>query len=59
MAQLADEIINRLSPEQQRIARRIFLRLVQFGEGRAARGARSGYRRWSQLATTQRCSTRP
>ena len=33
MAQLADEMINRLNPEQQRIARRIFLRLVQFGEG--------------------------
>ena len=34
MAQLADEMISRLNPEQQRIARRIFLRLVQFGEGR-------------------------
>lgn len=34
IAQLANEIIHRLSPEQQKIARRIFLRLVQFGEGR-------------------------
>lgn len=34
MAQLADEMIDRLDAEQQRIARRIFLRLVQFVEGR-------------------------
>lgn len=34
MAQLADEMIDRLPEDQQRIARRIFLRLVQFGEGR-------------------------
>ncbi len=34
MALLADETIHSLSQEQQRIAQRIFLRLVQFGEGR-------------------------
>lgn len=34
IALLADEIIHRLSPQQQSIARRILLRLVQFGEGR-------------------------
>ncbi|MFP2930300.1 TIR domain-containing protein [Pyxidicoccus sp. 3LG] len=31
----ADATIAALSPEQQRLARRVFLRLVQFGEGRA------------------------
>lgn len=36
LAQLGDEMIRSLSPEQQRIAQRILLRLVQFGEGRAA-----------------------
>lgn len=35
MAQFADEIINQLPLEQQRIAQRTLLRLVQFGEGRA------------------------
>ncbi len=35
LAQLADEIISALSVDQQQIARRIFVRLVQFGEGRA------------------------
>lgn len=35
MGLLADEIIHGLTPPQQQIARRIFLRLVQFGEGRA------------------------
>lgn len=34
MAQKADAIFNKLTPAQQAIARRIFLRLVQFGEGR-------------------------
>jgi hypothetical protein len=34
IALLADEIIHRFSPQQQSIARRILLRLVQFGEGR-------------------------
>ncbi len=34
MAQLGDEMIRSLSPEQQRISQRILLRLVQFGEGR-------------------------
>lgn len=34
MAQLADEMICSLPPEQQRIVQRILLRLVQFGEGR-------------------------
>ncbi len=36
LAQLGDEMIRSLSPEQQRIAQRILLRLVQFGEGRVA-----------------------
>ena len=35
MARRADAALAELSPEQQAIARRIFLRLVQFGEGRA------------------------
>lgn len=34
LAQLADEIIAKLDQTQQAVARRIFLRLVQFGEGR-------------------------
>lgn len=35
MAQLADDLIAVLSPTQQWLAQRTFLRLVQFGEGRA------------------------
>ncbi len=35
MARRADAALAALTPEQQLIARRIFLRLVQFGEGRA------------------------
>jgi len=35
MARRADAVLAGLVPEQQAIARRIFLRLVQFGEGRA------------------------
>ena len=35
MAQRADAALGDLTPHQQAIARRIFLRLVQFGEGRA------------------------
>jgi len=35
MARRADAALAALAPEQQPIARRIFLRLVQFGEGRA------------------------
>ncbi len=35
MARRADAALAGLTPEQQAIARRIFLRLVQFGEGRA------------------------
>ena len=35
MARWADEAYGRLSPEQQAIARRIFIRLVQYCEGRA------------------------
>ena len=35
MARRADAALAELSPEQQAIARRIFLRLIQFGEGRA------------------------
>ena len=35
MARRADAALTGLTPEQQAIARRIFLRLVQFGEGRA------------------------
>lgn len=35
MARRADAALAALTPEQQIIARRIFLRLVQFGEGRA------------------------
>jgi hypothetical protein len=35
MARHADVAVAKLSPEQQVIARRMFLRLVQFGEGRA------------------------
>jgi len=35
MARKADQIFAELSDEQQHIARRIFLRLVQFGEGRS------------------------
>jgi photosystem II stability/assembly factor-like uncharacterized protein len=35
MADRAEAALQALSPEQQGIARRIFLRLVQFGEGRA------------------------
>jgi len=35
MARRADAVLADLAPEQQAIARRIFLRLVQFGEGRA------------------------
>lgn len=34
LALLADEVIHRLNPQEQTMARRIFLRLVQFGEGR-------------------------
>ena len=34
MATKADATLDDLPPEEQRIARRIFLRLVQFGEGR-------------------------
>ena len=34
MATKADATLAALPPDQQRIARRIFLRLVQFGEGR-------------------------
>jgi len=34
MATRADAALAKLGPEEQRIARRIFLRLVQFGEGR-------------------------
>ena len=35
MAHRADAALAELTPEQQAIARRVFLRLVQFGEGRA------------------------
>jgi WD40 repeat protein len=35
MAQLADDLIAKLTPTQQSLAQRTFLRLVQFGEGRA------------------------
>ncbi|HUV90536.1 MAG TPA: TIR domain-containing protein [Anaerolineae bacterium] len=35
MARRADAVLADLTPEQQAIARRTFLRLVQFGEGRA------------------------
>ena len=35
IARRADEAVAALSEEQQQIARRIFLRLIQFGEGRA------------------------
>jgi len=35
LARRADAALAELSPEQQAIARRIFLRLIQFGEGRA------------------------
>ena len=35
MARRADATLAELMPEQQAIARRIFLRLIQFGEGRA------------------------
>jgi len=35
MARRADAVLAGLAPQQQAIARRIFLRLVQFGEGRA------------------------
>ena len=35
MARRADAVLTDLAPQQQAIARRIFLRLVQFGEGRA------------------------
>ena len=35
MARRADAALAELTPQQQAIARRIFLRLVQFGEGRA------------------------
>jgi WD40 repeat protein len=35
MANKADATLADLSPQQQKIARRIFLRLVQFGEGRS------------------------
>jgi hypothetical protein len=35
IARRADAALAALSPEQQAIARRIFLRLIQFGEGRA------------------------
>jgi hypothetical protein len=34
MALKADGVLDGLKPEQKRIARRIFLRLIQFGEGR-------------------------
>jgi energy-coupling factor transporter ATP-binding protein EcfA2 len=35
MAEHAEAVLEDLTPEQQTIARRIFLRLVQFGEGRS------------------------
>ena len=47
IAHRADAVISRLSESQQQLARRIFLRLVQFGEGRAdtrRRQSREGLR---------------
>ena len=35
IARVADSALRTLSPRRQRIARRVFLRLVQFGDGRA------------------------
>ena len=45
MATKADSTLAALPPEQQRIARRIFLRLVQFGEGRPHTRRQLGSRR--------------
>ena len=58
VARHADAALAELSPEQQAIARRIFLRLVQFGEGRADTRRQRRFAELRSVGTTRRCSRR-